>query len=230
MSRASSNVTGAGIEIEFPQSDIDSVFKAMAAGQRELGWTLAHGVKKVAWAISSSLGTSARIAPKYRKFYADLEDQRRIQEDKLHNKNMRSAGYLSVKGKDQLFVAKGKTGKKLYFRARSEAQAKKHPFVIIKNRGMAKASFSWGMKWLGRQGSMAGVGKGGKFYGSKYIRVQSDLKGANPQVKITNRVSYILDALRGGPQAVDTAMERAASSLMHEIENTLRKKLGMGRE
>ena len=67
-------------------------------------------------------------------------------------------------------------------------------------------------------GSGAGVGKSAKRYAQQWIDVAKQLRGNNPTVTIRNRLGYILDALRGGPQDVTTAMARGARQMAKIID------------
>jgi len=240
MSRFSEALSGArpgvkgsmsGPELFFPQSDIDSLFNAMTTGMRELSWSLGKGVKKAAWSIANTLGTSTRVSKKLRTFTPDIKDAHRRKLQKSRNAKLARRGMSDLKHTfdDPLFVTKTRKGKQVKFRAKNKNAAKKSKYIIIKNSGLAKASWKFGMKKLGSGGSMSDITKSARYFGSKHIQVDSNLGGNDPHVKITNSVGYIRQAMKGGEHRVDTAMERAGSSLMHQIENTLREKLGLAR-
>ena len=108
--------------------------------------------------------------------------------------------------------------------APSVAALKKMPQVRIGNKGLAKGSWMWGIRALGSvAGSGAGVGKSAKRYAQRWIDVAKQLRGSNPTVTIHNKLGYIADALRGGPQDVTTAMARGARQMAKIIEDNAKK-------
>jgi hypothetical protein len=216
---------GGGITLEFPKADVNDLFSAMVRGQKEFGWSLPKAVKAGSWAVVNALKTSTRESPKKRKFYADLEDQRRIQEQKKRDAATRRLGYDPTKTKDQLWVAKGKRGNKLYFRAKGKREANKHPFVVIEYHRLARNSWAWGMGSLGRSGDQSYPTSRSRGVVRRHVDVSSDLRGVDPWVKITNKLNYIVDALRGGANSVDSAMRRAADGLMHRIDKEIVRKV-----
>ena len=221
-----------GPQLFWPQKDVDALFSAMRAGMRELNWSLGKGVKKAAWSISRTLGTSTRVSKKLRTFTPDIKDAHRRKLQKSRNAKLARRGMSDLKHTfdDPLFVTKTRKGKQVKFRAKNKNAAKKSKYIIIKNSGLAKASWGWGMKYLGSSaGAFTESTKSARYFGSKHIQVGSNLRGNDPHVKITNSVGYITRAMVGGEHRVDTAMERAGSSLMYQIENTLREKLGLAR-
>lgn len=113
------------------------------------------------------------------------------------------------------------------FYARTKQEAAKAPAVRIGKHGMAKASWMWGIKAIGggAAGSSAGVSKSAKRAAQQHIAVVKHLKGDNPSVRITNRIGYIMDALRGGPKDVTTALARAASQMERIINSKMPKGL-----
>jgi len=241
MSRFSEALSGArpgvkgsmsGPELFWPQKDVDALFSAMRAGMRELNWSLGKGVKKAAWSIANTLGTSTRVSKKLRTFDFDVNDQHRRKLQKSRNAKLARRGMAEISHKfdDPLFVTKTRKGKQVKFRAKNKNAAKKSKYVVIKNSGLAKASWGFGMKYLGSSsGAFTDTTQSARYFGGKHVQVDSNLRGDNPHVKITNSVGYITRAMTGGQHRVDTAMERAGSSLMHQIENTLREKLGLAR-
>ncbi len=49
----------------------------------------------------------------------------------------------------------------------------------------------------------------------------------DPTVTINNRVSYMAHALKGGTAAVSNAMNAAAKGMMHQLDQKIRKKMGI---
>ena len=217
---------GGGITFDFPKRDASNFFKSMERGRVELGWSLGNSLRRGSWALINSIGTSTKVAPAKRKFHKDLDDSRRIEKQKKTDCETKRLGYNPVKQKEQLWVVKTKLGNKRYFRAKGKREANKHPFVRIANRGLAKYSWAWGMGSLGGRGSSTDVTQSAKQKAPRRVQVTSNLRGDDPWVKVTNKLDYITSALRGGLHSVDTAMERAARGLQHEIDKTLAKKFG----
>lgn len=222
-----------GVDLVFPKDQVNDLFKAMETGVRELNWSMGKGIQKVAWSIARSLGTSTKIAPKKRDVKLDEQDAQKRKKAETSDRNLARRGMSDArsKSKEPLWITKSKKGNEIKFRAKNKREANRSPFVVIANRGLASASWMLGARKLGAGGSTAGVSQSAKYYAMKHIDIRKNLRGGDPHVIINNRINYIRDALKGsGTHAVNSAMERAAGSLMHEIENTLRKKMGLGRE
>lgn len=217
---------GDGVFVDFKQSDINNLFNAMERGRKELGWSLPYAVKRASWNVVEKLQTSVKIAPKKREFEADEKDKERVREQRNYERRMRARGVEPEAAKAQLWIAKSKRGNKLYFRAKGKAEANKHPFVVIGNRGLAKASFAWGMGALGKRGGKGDTTKRAQKNARRNVEVSSNLKSNDPWVEIHNRLDYIMDAFKtSGSHAVDSAMRRAASGLTKEIEKRIERSL-----
>jgi hypothetical protein len=102
-----------------------------------------------------------------------------------------------------------------------EADAKKSKKLLIKKRGLANASFTWMMGALNSGGSaqqpeISGVTDVTK--GSTKVA-----GGARLSVKMSNRLKYVMSALKGGKRDVNTALERAREMLMSDTRRALKR-------
>lgn len=180
--------------------DIRDLQRQMRRAESELGKSTPQAVKFAAWAVARSLGASTRVAKKYRPYKAASTTRKRVKKFIVTSHRRGGANTFPVY-------------------APSVAELKRTPYVRIGNKGLAKGSWMWGIRALGSvAGSGAGVGKSAKRYAQKWIDVAKQLRGSNPTVTIRNRLGYILDALRGGPQDVTTAMARGARQMEKIID------------
>jgi len=180
--------------IEFPRGDVAALQHQMRRAEKLLGKSSGQSVRFGAWAAAKSLGASTKVSDKYRP-YEEKETTRT--------------------GVKKFEVVSHATGKKSTFDwyARGVQQLKRGP-ARIANRGLAKGSWMWSIRALGSaQGSTKDVSPMAKKRSRDKVSVYKDLSGSNPSVRITNRLGYITDALRGGPQDVSTAMGRAARQM-----------------
>ena len=186
--------------IQFSRADMAALQHQMRRAESLLGKSTPQAVKFAAWSVAKSLGASTRVSKPYRPYKA-VETSR--------------------KGTKKFSVTSYKRGGKNTFDvyAPSVAALKKMPQVRIGNKGLAKGSWMWGIRALGSvSGSEKGISKGAKRYAARWMDVAKQLRGSNPSVTITNKLGYVIDALRGGPQAVSTAMARGARQMAHIID------------
>ena len=197
----------AAVTIDFPHRDVAALRHQMARAVRVLGKSQGQAVRFGAWAAASSLGASTKVS----------KPRRPIREVSTTRRGVRKFQVTSYKqGSKREFD--------LYARDKREANAA--PQVKIGFRGLAKASWMWGIKALGSaRGSNGGMTKAARSSGKQHINVAKHLKGDNPSVKITNKLGYIMDALRGGPKDVGTAMGRAARQMTAIIDSKIPKGL-----
>jgi hypothetical protein len=164
--------------------------------------------------VARSLGVITKVAPKCRE-YRVIKEARGV---------ARKAG-------SKLFeITSWKKGNKRTFqiRAKSVAELKQTPQVIISNAGRAKAAWMWGVKKLGsgKGVSMNGVTSRGYKVAGSNMDVTQKLEGNDPFVKIVNSLPYATNAFKGGSGVVEGAMGKAARSMARIINADIAKKLG----
>jgi len=195
--------------IAFAPGDIRDLQRQMRRAESVLGKDTGQAVKFAAWAVARSLGASTKVSKKYRPYKAEATTRKQVKKFIITSHRRGGANTFPVY-------------------APSVAELKRTPAVRIGNKGLAKGSWMWGIRALGSvAGSGAGVGKSAKRYAQRWIDVGKQLRGNNPTVTIRNRLGYILDALRGGPQDVTTAMARGARQ-MEKIIDAKAEKAGFG--
>lgn len=210
-------MTDAPIQLDWPKEDVRAIWRQIERNQKELGRSLGSSVKLAAWHLTRSLGTSTRVAPKYRPY----------KEIKETAKEKRAKG-----GGKKYEITTCKGGRKKTFNIRSSKgvrELKQLPQVRIGNAGLAKSSWRFAISQFGsRRGvSKKGFARGIEGYAQKHTDITKRLKGDDPYVKISNRVNYIRDAMTGGENAVNTAMARAARGMMKHIDNKVKEKMGV---
>ena len=195
--------------IAFAPGDIRDLQRQMRRAESVLGKDTGQAVKFAAWAVARSLGASTRVAKQYRPYKAESTTRKRVKKFAVTSHRRGGTNTFPVY-------------------APSVAELKRTPYVRIGNKGLAKGSWMWGIGALGPiKGSGAGVGKSAKRYARRWVDVGKQLRGINPTVTIRNKLGYIVDALRGGPQDVTTAMARGARQ-MEKIIDDKAAKAGFG--
>ena len=196
------------LKLNVSRSDIAAFNTQMNRARKQLGYSLGKAVRLKAWAISDSLRTATKVAPKTRPITA--------------------TGRVSVTGKQEFEVTaiRGNVTKKYNVYASGIREAKKSPFVQIGRRGLAAQAWGHAQSKLGRSSSV-GASSQTKGVAKGYSRVLSKLKGDNPSVTITNSIPYATEAFKGsGPQVVANVMERASGRMMHIIDGQIKKQFG----
>ena len=193
----------AAVTIDFPHRDVAALRHQMARAVRVLGKSQGQAVRFGAWAAASSLGASTKVS----------KPRRPIREVSTTRRGVRKFQVTSYKqGSKREFD--------LYARDKREANAA--PQVKIGFRGLAKASW---MALGSSRGASGHMTPAARKTGKQHIAVAKHLKGDNPSVRITNRLGYIMEALRGGPKDVGTAMARGARQMARIIDSKIPKGL-----
>jgi hypothetical protein len=204
--------------IEFPRADVDALFRQMDRAQKELGRSLGNAVRTATNRVALSIGTSTRVAPKYRKI-TPMGDQ------SSNRKFDPKTGKFYYNKRFEVYSDKSRKTFSVW--AKNITAAKKKKSVLIARRGLAKATWRRAAQEASADG---GVGKGGvTAFGrivDRHARGKGVFKGDNPWAMMESSLDYAGAALQGGPNAVDTAMERAASAMEHLIDRQIERKLG----
>ena len=194
-----------GFTIDFPHADVRALARQMARAEKELGKSTGQAVRFGAWAVASSMGASTKVS----------KQKRPVREVSTTRKTQRKFEITSHKTGSAHKFTRYAAGKREINRSR---------FVRVGKSGLAKASWFWGIKALGSsRGSGGKMTKSAKTSGKRFMQVYKNLKGSNPSVTIKNGLGYIMDALRGGPQDVSTAMARGAKQMAHIIDDKVKK-------
>ncbi len=193
------------ITIDFPAADVAALRRAMKRNQRELKKSLPQAVKFAAGAVAGAMSASTKVAPK-RRPYEKLKTGRRPPQKKY--------------GVESYKTGKKETSEYYAVGVRELHQSK---VTTIANRGLAKGSWFWGLRALRQTtaGTTAGITKTAKNRAKRHVSVDLNLRSDNPTIVIRNKLPYIMDALRNGPQDVATAMRRAADRMHHIMDARL---------
>lgn len=187
----------ADVTLHFEAGDIERIKALFARFQRETGKDMQDAVRWMSYYVLASVSASTSQAPKKRKVYANPGTKAWPQRD--------FPWYVDV-------WKRGKVSE--FYIPRDEGRDAK--IRTIKRRGLAKSSWLWASADLGKrvktpQPRMAGVASG--------VFKQSAL---DPKAIITNRLEYLMKALKGsGPQAINSAMTRAANRAEANLEKRL---------
>ena len=205
--------------IDFPRADVDALFRQMDRAQKELGRSLGNAVRTATNRVALSIGTSTRVAPKYRKI-TPMGDQ------SSNRKFDPKTGKFYYNKRFEVYSDKRKKTYDVW--AKNITAAKKKKSVLIARRGLAKATWRRAAQEASAGG---GVGKGGvtasaKRLADRHARGKGVFTGVDPWAMMESSLDYAQDALQGGPRDVGTAMERAASAMEHLIDRQIEKKLG----
>lgn len=189
----------------------------MQSAIRYLNYDAGRALAAAAGYVVRSIGASTKVAPKTRI----------VQENKISAPARGRRGYKSfdVTG----YFGKPRTLQTRTVRATSLRDAKKR-FGTIRNRGLAKATWSVAMRNFGRSGAVpVSAAQQVARKASDFVTTDKNLRGDDPVITIRNRLPYAEQALQGGPKDVNTAMARAAEAMQRSIENQLVKRMGLGR-
>jgi hypothetical protein len=199
------------ISLEFSDRDVRAVTDNIARAMRSFNKSAGEALRWAAWNVARSLGTSTKVAPKHRPI---VEKGARILD--------RAKRYEVTSEK------KGRT-RKFTIYAANKNEAKKHPFAVIGNRGLAKASWMWGVSKLGRGATWGSVRSSARKRAKNNSQVEQKLSGTDMYVKIVNSLPYAQDALNGGPNDVNTAMARGMRAMTKAMDAKLVKEMGLGK-
>jgi hypothetical protein len=206
------------MSIQFPERDMAALQRAMARNAAEFGKSIPQQIKFAGGAIGRTLGTSTRIAPKH------------IELAKLNRTEARLLGIERRTGKQTYIGTRyyGGRARQVTIWARGIAEARKDPRAQLAQRGLAK--MSWRASVAGLPGG-TGISVPGDVTGKarqkaiRYAAHERMLTGNNPYIVIGSFLNYATAALEGGPQSVNTAIERAAGYMMHTMDGAAKKAL-----
>ncbi len=188
------------IKLEFSDADRQRLDTLLQRLQSELGKSAEEGVRFAAVGVAKSLGASTRKAPKMLKLRENKPGL-----DKTHP--VKSFPY---------FVTRYARGEPY----RSWVHAKADPEKARRNprAGLAARSWFWALEDIGAYVSFSPLKRPA---GAVSGVLQ---KGANPSITITNRLRYIMQAVRlGGPRGVETALERGTKAGIAYLDRRLGK-------
>lgn len=190
-------MAGDGITLRWPREDEERLRREMMRLTRELGVTLQRAVVMAAYAVARSVGASTRVAPRYR-VVRQVHYSRR-------SRNRRYAVRFDRLGRDILFWA----------RTKREIQAGPAKIAM---RGLARQSWQWGAGRIYRASLPADATQRARQTAARVVDVAISREQNNPYVRITNRLGYIVAAMRDGPKPLDDALRRAAASIAHQLQ------------
>lgn len=213
--------------IEFPHRDVAALVKQMERARQVLGKSIPASVYMAMTSVLRSLGASTKVAPKHREYTPDEAYNATIQ-----NRDEQGR-FLTVERRVKLryLVKRYRRPHPQIAYAYNEQELLKHKAVIISLRGLAARS--WVM--AGKKTRISLRGKEGASLTNalasrmarQLVDAESRLSGDDPYMKVRNRVKYITEALVGGPSTVDTAMERAARAMSHNIDKQAARSFGL---
>lgn len=175
----------AAITIEPSKADEREAVRFIEALQRELGMSTTDAVSWAAYYVAVSAGASTKKAKKTRPLLKN-----RGKDPDFHP--LAFPTYVKAWHHD---------GMRPHFIAAGEELTDKFRTVAL--AGLAKDSWQWIIRDIGRRSKRTGNAPMPKAY-----RVTKE-GGLNPAVMMTNRLGYILDAIRqGGEMGIETAVER----------------------
>ena len=205
--------------IEFPRADVDALFAQIDRAQKEVGASLGGAIRTATNRVALSMGTSTRVAPKYRTI-KDTGDGSGVRKfDPKTGKFYRNKRFE---------VYNDKTRRPFDVWAKNMREAKRDKRVMLGRRGLAK--LAWRKAAQGASAAAGfGVGATGmaaRYYAGRHGKGDAVYRGDNPWSKMSNFLDYAGSALVGGPNTVDTAMSRAADAMAHIIDGKIKKKMG----
>jgi len=189
----------AAITAQVNPGDLSGLFAQMWRAEKELGKSAGEALRWGGWSLARTLGTSTRVAPKHRPL-------RQI------------AGGVGREGRQAFEVRTGKgTTFPVYATDRSAALQLRQ--VRIGNRGLARASWMWGVRALGSGGGFpAGISGANVRRAGVNMEVRKRLTGNDMFISFDNRLRYAALAFYSkGKRTVATAAERAGRMMARTI-------------
>jgi hypothetical protein len=235
------------IAIEFSKGSFDRLRRSAQARSRVLNEDMRVTLKKTSLKVLVALRASTRKSPKKRQLYeaGEMSMSDRFRHTRMQDKiqdwykqhgapktksgrHLPTSVYTSKaqRNEDFKFAAikqryPGEHKLLPIFGAEKKAEAKKSKKLTIKKQGLARSSFTW---------MMGALGSGGSAQQPEISGVTSVTKGATQaegstrlSVKMSNRLKYVLSALKGGKRDVSTALDRAREMLMSDTRRALKK-------
>ena len=237
--------TAMAFDIAWPEKDVRSLFAQIERAQKQLKMDERKALQMAGYFVARSLSASTKVSAKTRPIVKNPH------KDAGTDKRRAPYGVMKWKNGKQVFQPIYKTGefgglrffdKKTvawHDRSGGSGQWKKiasgadpaNPEIIVPGiksdkrrkigrRGFAKKSWQWASKHIRNSGS-------GRIMDiPDMVEIDWSKSKGETVLKITNNVRYIEAAMKGGREAVDTAMNRAANGLRDSIDRQLKKRLG----
>ena len=203
---------GIDISATLNKQDIRAFNALIIRNSKEFGKSLKSSLQFAAWSIAGALAASTKIAPKFRPYRKVKEARKKRGEERY--------GALYEVDFDR-------SGKKFtrQVRAKSVGELKKKSQVMVRNYGLAAASWSFAQSKLGKRDSVgAKIAAHARKKASSFGAVTFHKDRTNPKVTIQNKLNYAYDAFKtSGRQTVANVMERAVKRMAHVIEGKLAK-------
>jgi hypothetical protein len=205
------------INIQFPTRDIEALQRAMARNGAEFRKGIPQQLKFAGGAIGRTLGTSTRVSDKHIALAKVNQTEARLL-DIERRKGLQSfigTKYYGAHGPKQVTIF-----------ARGIAAARRDIRAQLYRRGLAKSSWRASIEGLpgAREVSVkGGVNSKTRQKAIRFAAKTRSLKGDNPYIVIGSFLDYATAALEGGPQSVNTAIERAARHMHHIMDGAAKK-------
>jgi len=190
-----------GISVQIDPGDLSGLFAQMWRAEKELGKSAGEALRWGGWSLARTLGTSTRVAPKLRRF--------------------KQVGSV-IRSRNGMFeVVSYKDGYRWPFivYAKDVEAVKNLRSVRIGNRGLARASWMWGVRALGSGGGFpSGMSGANVSRAGNNMEVQKRLTGSDMFISFENKLRYAALAFKSkGRQTVATAAERAGRMMWRTI-------------
>jgi hypothetical protein len=204
------------INIQFPNRDIEALQRAMTRNGAEFRKSIPQQLKFAGGAIGRTLGTSTRVSDKH------------IALAKVDQTEARLLDIERRKGLQSFIGTKyfGGKAKQVTILARGIAAARRDIRAQLYRRGLAKSSWRASIEGLpgAREVSVrGGINSKTRQKAIRFAAKTRSLKGDNPYIVIGSFLDYATAALEGGPQSVNTAIDRAARHMHHIMDGAAKK-------
>ena len=233
-------------KIEFPQADVDDMFRQMERARKELGKSFKDSLQWGGALLVRSLAASTKQVPK-----SQIRPIVRNPDDRWKTDRRRAPfGVMKYKDGKQVFLPifrGGEFGRRRFYDPRTVSWFEHYgpqkntwrkvasgpdpanPEIIVpgimtdKRRNIPRKGFAkraWG--WLGKQMRRGGMIRVDGVPDLGYVKWTGGT--ADPTVTIVNRVNYADKALKGGKMAIENAMGRASQAMLGRINRLIEKK------
>jgi hypothetical protein len=217
--------------MDVSQGEIDRLMAQINRAQKKAGKSMGHAINMAMRAVLTSLAKRTKVSKEFRDYkHVGQSGSGKTQKYEVTTKYVTP----SRKGKSLRRSWQGPMRPQMIY-AKDESELKKRPAVIISLRGLAKQTWveanKKGIDWkvsgaLIKQNKNKHNARVMKKTARRWASAELHLKGDDPWVRVTNKLSYIEDALEGGSSAVSMAIGKAASAMEKTLDNQIARAMG----
>ena len=216
--------SGMDITLEIDQGSVDAFFAQIERARKDFNFSMGRAVGTAVSALLAQLRKSTLVAPKTRLVYGMNNGMMTALKGRKLRSGLEQYAVEGWFGRPRVFMTKIFKGVDL-----GEVMEK---HGIIHRRGLARAV--WKAAWKPLMTSFMAAMEAEEadadtvMKSDQYVATSSMLEGDDCWVKVVNTLQYAAAAFAMGVGEVDSAMEVAARSMEHNLDNQLVRSMGLG--